>query len=259
VFSRRVDAGTTPKGPDAGPRYLDVITAVFITALLTSNLVASKTAVLFGFTIGVGIFVFPVSYIFGDVLTEVYGYQRSRRVIWMGFGSVAIAALIFHVCDIAPPAPGFAHQDAFHTILGQSPFVLLASVTAYLVGEFCNSFVMAKMKIWSQGRHLWLRTIGSTIVGEGVDSLIFYPLAFRVFPSLFGFEAAVWGWDLVLAVMVNNYLLKVAVEAAFTPVTYALVRFLKRGEGLDVYDVDTDFSPFRLSAGFSRSEREDRR
>jgi queuosine precursor transporter len=228
------------------PRYLDLITAVFITALLTSNLVASKTAVLFGFTIGVGIFVFPLSYIFGDILTEVYGYQRSRRVIWMGFGSVAVAALIFFLCDIAPPAPGFKNQDAFHIVLGQSPFVLLASVSAYLCGEFCNSYVLAKMKIWSSGKHLWMRTIGSTVVGEGVDSIIFYPLAFRLFPALFGFEAAIWSWELVVAVMINNYVLKCAVEALFTPVTYQLVGFLKRKEDMDVYDVNTDFNPFQM-------------
>ena len=226
--------------------YLDLITAVFITALLTSNLVASKSSELFGFTIGVGIFIFPISYIFGDILTEVYGYKRSRRVIWLGFGSVALAALIFYLCDVAPPAPGFAHQEAFHTILGQSPFVLAASMMAYFVGEFCNSYVMAKMKIWTEGEHLWMRTIGSTIVGEGVDSLLFYPLAFAVLPTLFGFEEAIWPWALVGTVMVNNYVLKVVLEALFTPATYALVRTLKRVEGIDHYDRDTNFNPFAV-------------
>ncbi len=231
------------------PRYLDVITAVFITALLTSNLVASKTALLGGQVIGVGIFVFPISYVFGDILTEVYGYQRSRRVIWMGFGAVFIASIIFYLADIAPPAPGFAHQEAFHTILGQSPYVLAASVSGYLIGEFCNSYVLAKLKVLTSGRHLWLRTIGSTVVGEGVDSLVFYPLAFYFLPRLFGFSNGAWPLELMLAVMVNNYILKVLLETLLTPVTYAIVNFLKTHEGLDVYDRDTNFNPFRVRAG----------
>jgi len=238
-----------PKQPPApiSFRYLDAITAVFITALLTSNLVASKTASLMGFTIGVGIFVFPISYIFGDILTEVYGYARSRRVIWLGFGSVGLAAVIFHFSTIAPPAPGFQHQQAYEVILGQSPFVLVASMTAYFIGEFCNSYVMAKMKLLTKGKHLWARTIGSTVVGEGVDSVIFYPLAFVLLPSLFGLTQAVWPWALALTVMLNNYVLKVFLEAAFTPMTYKLVNFLKRAEGIDHFDHDTNFNPFRLS------------
>lgn len=232
-------------GEERAFKYLDVITSVFITALLVSNLVASKSASLWGWTVGVGIFVFPISYIFGDVLTEVYGYARSRRVIWMGFTSVAVASLILFLCDIAPPSPSFQHQEAFHLILGQSPLVLAASLIAYFAGEFCNSFVMAKMKIWTQGRHLWARTIGSTVVGEAVDSVVFYPLAFGVFPRLLGFEGAAWPWALVGAIMVSNYALKVGVEVVFTPITYRLVGWLKRAEGVDVYDTDTDFSPFR--------------
>lgn len=227
-------------------KYIDFITAIFVTALLVSNVVASKTAVLFGFTIGVGIFVFPISYIFGDILTEVYGYKRSRRVIWTGFAAVGTASLIFYLCDIAPPAPGFKNQDAFHTILGQSPFILIASIIAYLCGEFCNSYVLAKMKVWMKGKKLWARTIGSTIVGEGVDSLIFYPLAFFVFPMIFGFDDAVWEVGLLLAVMLNNYVLKCLIEALATPGTYAIVGFLKKKEGVDVYDDDTDFNPFKV-------------
>ena len=198
-----------PRGPY---RHLDLITAIFITALLSSNLVASKTASLLGFTVGVGIFVFPISYIFGDVLTEVYGYRASRRVIWLGFGAGGLAATIFLLCDVAPPAPGYLHQAAFHTILGQSPLILAASLTAYWAGEFCNSYVLARMKVWSGGRHLWMRTIGSTVVGEGVDSLLFYPLAFALLPRALGFTAAVWPTQLVLEVMLGNYVLKVLFE-----------------------------------------------
>jgi len=234
-----------PRGPY---RHLDLITAIFITALLSSNLVASKTASLLGFTVGVGIFVFPISYIFGDVLTEVYGYRASRRVIWLGFGAGGLAATIFLLCDVAPPAPGYLHQAAFHTILGQSPLILAASLTAYWAGEFCNSYVLARMKVWSGGRHLWMRTIGSTVVGEGVDSLLFYPLAFALLPRALGFTAAVWPTQLVLEVMLGNYVLKVLFEAAFTPITYWVVRVLKRAEGVDVYDRDTRFNPFVLRA-----------
>lgn len=229
-------------------RYLDLLTAVFITALLVSNLVAAKTTVLMGYTIGVGIFVFPVSYIFGDVLTEVYGYKASRRVIWLGFASVGLAATIFQLCVRATPAPGFANQAAFETILGQSPFVLVASMVAYFIGEFCNSFVLAKMKVMTRGRHLWSRTIGSTIVGEAVDSAIFYPLAFFVLPSLAGFAAGVWALEDVKSVLINNYFLKVIIEVVATPVTYLLVGALKRAEGVDVYDTHTDFNPFQFSA-----------
>ncbi|MBK8481196.1 MAG: queuosine precursor transporter [Proteobacteria bacterium] len=228
------------------PQYLDAITAVFITALLASNIVSAKTTALGGLTLGAGVFVFPLSYIFGDVLTEVYGYRRSRRVIWLGFGSAALAALIFVICDRLPPAGAFRHQAAFHTVLGPSPLVLAASLTAYACGEFCNSYVLAKLKIWSAGRHLWLRTIGSTIVGEAVDSAVFYPLAFLVLPLLVGMEEARWPWAQVQTVMLTNYVIKVLVEVVFTPATYRLVALLKRAEGLDVYDHDTNFSPFAL-------------
>ena len=236
------------------PRYLDAITAVFITALLTSNIVASKTASFFGQVIGVGVFVFPISYIFGDILTEVYGYQASRRVIWLGFSAAALAAVVFLLCDLAPPAPGYPHQAAFHAILGQSPLVLAASLIAYLAGEFCNSYVLARMKIWTAGRHLWARTIGSTIVGEGIDSLVFYPLAFRLLPALTGFAAGLWPWPLVGAVMLNNYLMKLLVETLCTPLTYHIVARLKRSEDLDVYDHETNFNPFRWRYSTERTE-----
>jgi len=179
-------------------------------------------------------------------LTEVYGYQRTRRVIWMGFMAAAVAAVIFWLCDIAPPAEGYAHQDAFHIILGQSPFILAASLLAYWLGEFVNSYVMARMKILTKGRWLWTRTIGSTVVGQAGDSGGFEPLAFFLFPMLFGFDEAVWAWSLVVTIAINNYFLKVLLEAALTPVTYAVVGFFKRAEQVDVYDDHTDFNPFKL-------------
>lgn len=237
---------TQPQQSQPNYRYLDFITAIFITALLTSNLVASKSSEIFGFTIGVGIFVFPISYVFGDILTEVYGYARSRRVIWIGFGCVAVASLIFYLCDIAPPSASFQNQQAFHIILGQTPYILAASMTAYFVGEFCNSYVMAKMKIWTKGKYLWTRTIGSTVVGEGVDSLIFYPLAFFAFPLVFGFDEAIWEPGAVVTVMINNYILKVLLEAVLTPFTYAIIGFLKAAEHEDYYDHNTNFNPFRI-------------
>lgn len=231
-----------------GMRYLDVLTAIFITTLLACNVVSSKTASFAGMTVGVGIFVFPISYVLGDVLTEVYGYRRSRRVIWLGFASAAMASVIFFFCDIAPPSPEYLHQQAFHAVVGQSPFVLAASLAAYFAGEFCNSYVLAKMKIWSAGRLLWMRTIGSTVVGEAVDSLVFYPIAFGIAPRLLGFSEGAWSWPLIGRVMVANYVLKVLVEVVLTPITYRVVALLKRAEGVDVYDYDTDFNPFVLES-----------
>jgi hypothetical protein len=222
-------------------RYFDLIVGVFVTALLTSNLVSSKVAEVAGHKIGCGIFVFPISYIFGDVLTEVYGYARSRRVIWIGFACAALASLVFFVADAMPPARDWLHQDAFHTILGQLPRVVTASLVAYVLGEFANSFVLAKLKVATAGRHLWMRTIGSTLVGQAIDSAVFYPLAFY---------GGVGGWTLaqVAEVAFNNYLVKCAVEILFTPLTYLVVSHLKRAEREDVYDVETNFNPLRLRA-----------
>lgn len=226
-----------PEPPQAKPyRYFDWIVGIFVTSLITSNIVAAKVAQVGPYKMGCGIFVFPVSYIFGDVLTEVYGYARSRRVIWVGFASAALASLMFWVADVMPPAPDWPHQAAFHTVLGQLPRVVAASLVAFVCGEFANSFVLAKMKLWTGGKHLWTRTIGSTLVGQALDSAVFYPLAF----------IGEWSAAQVVAVAVNNYLIKVAVETSFTPVTYAVVRAIKRGERVDHYDRDTDFNPLKL-------------
>jgi len=218
-------------------KYYDFVMASFVTVLLCANLIgASKVATLFGFTFGAGVLFFPISYIFGDVLTEVYGYARSRRVVWAGFGALLFASIMSLVILAFPPAAGWPHQAAFETVFGNTWRISLASRFAYLCGEFCNSYVLAKMKIWTEGRALWMRTIGSTIVGEAVDSLIFYPLAF----------AGVWPREQVIAVMMSNYLLKVGWESVNTPLTYRVVNFLKRVESEDYYDRDTNFTPFSL-------------
>lgn len=217
-------------------RYFDLIVGVFVTALIASNLVSAKRALVGGYVIGCGILVFPISYIFGDVLTEVYGYARSRRVIWIGFACAALTAALFAVSDVMPPDPSWDGQAAFHAVLGQLPRVVAASLTAYVAGEFANSFVLAKLKVATQGRHLWMRTIGSTLVGQLVDSAVFYPLAFL----------GSWSFAQVASVGWNNYLLKVAIETLFTPVTYLVVNYLKRSEREDVFDTETDFNPLKL-------------
>ena len=170
------------------------------------------------------------------MLTEVYGYARARKVVWAGFGALIFASFMSFAILAFPPAPGWPHQAAFETVFGGTWRIVLASLVAYFCGEFCNSFVLAKLKLDDRGALLWMRTIGSTIVGEAVDSLIFYPLAF------FG----VWSNDLVLKVMITNYLLKVLWEVVMTPFTYRVVNFLKRAEHEDYFDRDTDFTPFSL-------------
>jgi uncharacterized integral membrane protein (TIGR00697 family) len=190
------------------------------------------------FTFGAGVLFFPLSYVFGDVLTEVYGYARARKVVWAGFAAMAFASFMSWAVLAFPPAPGWPHQAAFQAVFGGTPRIVLASLVAYFCGEFANSYVLARLKVRTEGRFLWLRTIGSTIVGEGVDSLIFYPLAFL----------GVWADELVIRVLMSNYALKVLWEAVMTPVTYRIVGFLKRAEAEDYYDRDTDFTPFSLRA-----------
>jgi uncharacterized integral membrane protein (TIGR00697 family) len=218
-------------------RYYDLVMAAFVTVLLCANLIgAAKVAQVGGFTFGAGVLFFPISYVFGDVLTEVYGYARARKVVWAGFGALAFASFMSWATLAFPPAPGWPHQAAYETVFGGTPRIVLASLVAYFGGEFCNSYVLAKMKLATRGRLLWSRTIGSTVVGEAVDSAVFYPLAFL----------GTWDTELVLRVMVSNYLLKVAWEAVMTPVTYRVVNFLKRAESEDYFDRRTDFTPFSL-------------
>ncbi len=218
-------------------KYYDLVMALFVTILLCSNVIgAAKVCTVKGFTFGAGVLFFPISYIFNDVLTEVYGYARARKVVWAGFGAIIFASFMSWVIVTLPPAAGWNDQGAYETVFGQTPRIVFASLTAFFVGEFANSYVLAKMKVKTSGRHLWARTIGSTIIGEGVDSLVFYPAAFY----------GVWANQLVLTVMVSNYIIKVLWEAVITPVTYQVVGFLKRAEQEDYYDYDTDFTPFSI-------------
>ena len=258
------DSDATPAEPahvSAGSirhfRYYDLVMAAFVAVLLLSNIIgASKLSMVGGLTFGAGILFFPISYVIGDVLTEVYGYARARRVIWTGFAALLFMAVMSWIVLAMPPAadwwcsgtetlalksgveaagPGAVCQQSYESVFGAAWRIVLASMAAFWAGEFVNSYVLARMKVWTQGRMLWARTIGSTVFGQGVDSLIFYPLAFL----------GVWTNAQVLTVMVTNWALKVAWEAILTPLTYAVVGWLKRREGVDVYDQATDFTPFR--------------
>ena len=222
-------------------RYYDFAMAAFAVILICSNLIgAGKPAQLhvpiFGtVTFGAGILFFPLGYVLGDVLTEVYGFARARRVVWVGFAASVFAATMAFVVVALPASPDWAGQKALAEVFGQVPRIFFASILAFWAGEMANAFVLARMKVWTAGRMLWTRTIGSTVVGQGVDSLIFYPLAF------FG----VWETRLVIQVLFTNYLLKVLWEVILTPVTYRIVAFFKKAEGLDVFDTQTDFSLFK--------------
>jgi uncharacterized integral membrane protein (TIGR00697 family) len=224
-------------------RYFDFVMAAFVAILLLSNVLgAGKVAQIelpvIGFwPFGAGILFFPIGYVIGDILTEVYGYGRARRCIWAGTAALLFMAFMSWVVVALPPAPAWSGQAAYEQVFGQVPRIVFASITAFWAGEFVNSYVLARMKLWTGGRHLWSRTIGSTIAGQGVDSLIFYPLAF--------WGASGWTTDLVLKVLVTQWVLKVSWEVVLTPATYVVVDFLKRREGVDVFDSGTDFTPFR--------------
>jgi hypothetical protein len=225
-------------------RYYDLVMVAFVTVLVCSNLIGpSKIAQvdvpgLGVYVFGAGVLFFPISYVFGDVLTEVYGYARARRVIWAGFAALAFASVMATVVVALPPASFWQHQSAYEIAFGNAWRVVAASMVAYFCGEFVNSFVLAKMKVAQGGRHLWKRTIGSTIAGEAVDSALFYPLAF--------YGTGIIPDEALPTVMLAQFVSKTAVEVLFTPVTYKIVAFLKRAEGEDHYDRGTDFNPFRL-------------
>jgi|GEM_PF-13153 len=224
-----------------GFRYLDVISALFVAVLLISNTVSVKLVKLWVFTYDGGTILFPLSYIFGDILTEVYGFSRSRKVIWLGFACTLLMANVYTLVGRIPAAVDWPFQQDYVNILGLVPRIVIASLIAYFAGEFSNSFVLAKMKVWTRGRWLWTRTIGSTVVGEFVDTLLFVSIAFL---GATGFPTHV-----LVAVLVSNYIFKVGVEVVFTPVTYAIVGFLKRREQEDFYDYHTDFNPFHGGPG----------
>jgi uncharacterized integral membrane protein (TIGR00697 family) len=216
-----------------------VIVALFITSLITANIISVKLITIYGMILPAGIIVFPISYIIGDVLTEVYGYAQTRKVIWVGFFCNLILVLALWIGKVLPPAPFWEGQVAYERILGYAPRLLGASFLAYLVGEFLNAYVLAKMKIATKGRWLWTRTIGSTLVGQGLDSLIFITLAF---------VGTMPPQTLALAI-VTQWIAKSAYEALATPLTYISINFLKRREGLDVYDIDTPFNPLLIRKG----------
>ncbi len=227
-------------------RYFDLVMAAFVTILLLSNLIgASKPSYIplpngETWPFGAGVLFFPVSYIIGDVLTEVYGYARARRVIWTGFAALAFMAFMSWAVVSLPAAEGWDGQAAYEQVFGNTWRIVAASMIAFWAGEFANSFVLAKMKVWTSGRHLWSRTIGSTVVGQGLDSLIFYPLAF--------YGIAGWPPELLWQVVLSQWAIKTAWEALLTPITYLVVGWLKRGEGVELFDTATDFSPFARSA-----------
>jgi uncharacterized integral membrane protein (TIGR00697 family) len=225
-------------------RYFDLIMAAFVTVLLCSNLIGVhkvsfiRLPIIGEYIYGTGVLFFPLSYLFGDILTEVYGYARSRRVIWAGFAALGFASLMSFVVTALPASRTMPveQQAAVNLIFGQTWRIVLASLLAFWAGEFVNSFVLAKMKVLTTGKYLWTRTIGSTIAGEAVDSAIFYPLAFL----------GTWDNAQVVRVLIGNYLIKVFWEVFATPVTYKIVGFLKRAEHEDHFDRDTNFNPFTL-------------
>lgn len=263
------DAPIATKQPPRSFRYYDFVMASFVAILLLSNIIGAAKLTFIEvswwpdgwwpaadgiFIYGAGILFFPLGYVIGDILTEIYGFARARRVIWTGFAAMIFLAFMSYVVVSLPAfdqwscaasdtlemagdpnsVPGSICQQTYESVFGSTWRIVLASITAFWAGEFVNSYVMAKMKVWTQGKALWSRTIGSTIVGQGVDSLIFYPIAFY----------GIWSTQAVITVMITNWLLKVLWEAALTPVTYAVVAKLKKAEGVDLFDTDTNFSPF---------------
>ncbi len=217
-------------------KYIDMITGFFVAVLLISNIASTKIIDIWKFTFDGGTILFPLSYIFGDILTEVYGYKQSRKIIWIGFASAFLMALTLGLIGLVQPAQGWEFQDAYMAILGQTPRIVAASLIAYFAGEFSNSYILAKMKIFTRGRWLAARTIGSTVAGQGIDTVIFVCVAFLgIYPN-----------SLLLVIIISNYVFKVLMETVLTPVTYKIIKSLKKAEGVDYYDRSTDFNPFKV-------------
>lgn len=213
-----------------------IITCLFVTCLLITNIVAGRLIHLFGMTLTADLFLFPITYIFGDVLTEVYGFQRARLTIWIGFAANLLMALMFMFIITLPYPDFWEHNNAYNTVLGFTPRLVLASLIAYFVGEFSNSIVLSKMKLFTGGRHLWTRTIGSTIVGEGLDTFVFMLIAF----------SGLYSWPIFLSMTMAQYLWKVGYEILATPLTYIFVGWLKKKEGIDTFDRKVKYNPFKL-------------
>ncbi len=227
-----------PSSPASGHRWYPAVVAVFVTCLITANIIAVKPVQVAGLIFPAAVVIFPLAYIFGDILTEVYGYARARQTIWIGFACNLIAVAAIMIGGLLPAAGFWPDQSAYDAILGFTPRLLLASFVAYLIGEFLNSFVLAKLKVRTAGRYLWLRTISSTLVGELADSAVFITIAFL----------GVWPSNQMLTAVVTQWLIKVIYEIAATPLTYFIVGRLKRAEGVDVYDRATNFTPFKFEA-----------
>jgi len=217
-------------------KYFDVIVGLFVAVLLISNIASTKIVSIWKFTFDGGTILFPLSYIFGDILTEVYGYRKSRKAIWIGFLCALIMSVTLGLIGLIRPAEGWELQDAYMAILGQTPRIVTASLIAYFAGEFSNSYILAKMKVWTKGKCLAARTIGSTIIGQGIDTLLF------VFIAFFG----LYSNSLILLIIISNYVFKVSLEIVFTPLTYKIVNSLKRAEKVDYYDYRTNFNPFKF-------------
>jgi queuosine precursor transporter len=218
-------------------KYFDVICALFVAVLIISEIGATKIFAWGNFRFPGAVIVFPIAYIFGDILTEVYGYAKARRAIWIGFASLVLMALVLLIIQYLPAAPEWPNQKAYESILGFVPRIVVASIIAYLAGEFTNSFILAKMKVWTSGKKLWSRTIGSTIIGQAVDTAIFISIAFiGILPG-----------NVVVTIAISQYLFKIAYETLATPLTYSIVNFLKRAEGIEVFDNQTNFNPFTNS------------
>lgn len=237
-MSRSPASSETPKSPALGSPYFLVIVALYVTSLITANTVAVKVLNVGFFTADAGILTFPIAYIVGDVLTEVYGYAAARRVIWLGFICNAIAVGVFQLAMILPAESTWDGGPAYERIFGSTPRLLLASMCAYLIGSFTNAYVLARMKVWTEGRWLWMRTIGSTIVGEGLDTFIFVLVAF----------AGVFSGQVLWEMMYTNWLFKTGYEVICTPITYKVVNTLKQRENIDTYDAATDFNPLTMGA-----------